>query len=247
MARYRRTSHAQAYADFELSFPFGRSSLVPFVGDHYLRAFVGSLSPLVACLCLLLRGNYVCGDDIFVLVVVARNPAFSAKDKSLVTAGVLLKMVGAARELGDSDWALELHVAASRGSGVTRQMWQDVVRVLTKAGRLEEAARVLQVKRQKHLICFCFVLLFFSFPLRCFLKWRTGLSLCPRGLEPNPTKALTSFVAPALTTRTHTPACSIPVVGFPGLTRRSIGQLVALCPRDRSVSTKTLRLPIMEV
>lgn len=68
------------------------------------------------------------------------------KDKGLVRASVLQKMTEAARELRDSDWALELYSVASRGMGVTGHMWQDVVRVLTKSGRLEEAASVLQVK-----------------------------------------------------------------------------------------------------
>lgn len=80
------------------------------------------------------------------LVLVFLNPASIAKNKGLVDAGVLLMMAEAARELEDSDWVLELHSVASRGTGATRHIWQDVVRVLTKSGRLDEAARVLQVK-----------------------------------------------------------------------------------------------------
>lgn len=74
------------------------------------------------------------------------NPAFVAQDKGLVRASVLWRMAEAARELGDPGWALELHSAASRGTGVTRYMWPDIVRVLTASGRLDEAARVLQVR-----------------------------------------------------------------------------------------------------
>eukprot|EP00752_Nemacystus_decipiens_P008835 g7885.t1 len=72
-----------------------------------------------------------------------------AKDKGLLRAGAVAKMAEAARELGDSDWALELYFAASRGTDVTRHMWPDVVRTLTKAGRLDEAARVLQQARPR--------------------------------------------------------------------------------------------------
>lgn len=74
---------------------------------------------------------------------------FFVKDKGLLRARVLLRMAEAARELGDADWALELHSVALRSTSVTgdtKYMWQDVVRVLTKSGRLEEAAGVLQVR-----------------------------------------------------------------------------------------------------
>lgn len=73
----------------------------------------------------------------------------SAKDTGLGKAAVLLRMAEAARELGDPDWALELYLVACMGTGVTRCMWQDVVRVLTRAGRLDEAARVLQVRGER--------------------------------------------------------------------------------------------------
>lgn len=61
-------------------------------------------------------------------------------------------MAEAARELNDPDWALELlsfSMSSTMGKekGVdSTHVWQDVVRVLTKAGRLEEAANVLRVR-----------------------------------------------------------------------------------------------------
>ncbi|CBJ29283.1 conserved unknown protein [Ectocarpus siliculosus] len=73
-----------------------------------------------------------------------------SKDASVFRPAVLLTMAEAARELDDADWALELHSVASsrRGAGVAApRLWQDVVGVLTKAGRLEEAADVLQQTR----------------------------------------------------------------------------------------------------
>lgn len=61
-------------------------------------------------------------------------------------------MTETAREINDPDWALELLSASMatstrvKGTGVdSTHVWQDVVRVLTKAGRLEEAANVLRV------------------------------------------------------------------------------------------------------
>ncbi|CAM9748373.1 unnamed protein product [Ectocarpus sp. 12 AP-2014] len=73
-----------------------------------------------------------------------------SKDASVFRPAVLLRMAEVARELNDADWALELHSTASsrKGAGVVAPcLWQDVVRVLTKAGRLEEAAVVLQQAR----------------------------------------------------------------------------------------------------
>ena len=96
----------------------------------------------------------------------------SAKDTGLGKAAVLLRMAEAARELGDPDWALELYLVACMGTGVTRYMWQDVVRVLTRAGRLDEAARVLQVRGERlEVACVA------------FLKWWTDLFTSARGSE----------------------------------------------------------------
>lgn len=81
-------------------------------------------------------------------------------------------MAEAARELGDPDWALELYLVACMGTGVTRYMWQDVVRVLTRAGRLDEAARVLQVRGER-----------LGVACVAFLKWWTDLFTSARGSE----------------------------------------------------------------
>ncbi len=58
----------------------------------------------------------------------------------------MLRMAEAALELEDPDWALELHHAASKGADATSHMWQVVVKVLLKAGRLEGAAHVMEVR-----------------------------------------------------------------------------------------------------
>lgn len=90
------------------------------------------------------------------------------KDAGLFRVNAMLSMAEAARELEDPGWALQLHSAASRAGLVSRQMWQVVVKVLIKAGRLEAAARVLQVKMCPPSLHFSFLIRFsFSFSLVC--------------------------------------------------------------------------------
>lgn len=64
----------------------------------------------------------------------------------MIGASALRTMVDAARELEDADWALELHQFAVEGTKNSLCMSTAVVRVLVKAGQLENAASVLEVR-----------------------------------------------------------------------------------------------------
>ncbi|CAN0191471.1 unnamed protein product [Scytosiphon promiscuus] len=78
--------------------------------------------------------------------------------RNLFRADIIGKMAEAARELDDSEWALELlsvsmaSPARGKGTGLdSTHVRQEAVRVLTKAGRLEEAANVLRQARPNQL------------------------------------------------------------------------------------------------